>query len=180
MVFYKAGRTPEGKTATSGHTATLAGDYTVCESCVQQAGGMIARTFPQFESLVMLSQRLHDKQIHGTRLAAVSGAGFEAVGMADNIRSDEYTLQMAGFTAETTLALRNFLGTKHLDGLVEVKNPLDINPAADDETHVTVVKFLAEDPNVDVVVVGLDPLSPAMRTLAECEAQNTTWTTKKA
>lgn len=171
VIFYKAGRTPEGKTATSGHTASLAGDYMVCESCVRQAGGMIARTFPQFENLIMLSQRLHDKQIHGTRLAAVSGAGFEAVGMADNIRSDDYTLQMAGFTDETTRKLSRFLAAKHLDSLVEVKNPLDINPAADDETHVTVVRYLAEDPNVDAVVVGLDPLSPAMRTLAQCEAK---------
>jgi acyl-CoA synthetase (NDP forming) len=171
VVFYKAGRTPEGKTATSGHTASLAGDYMVCESCVRQAGGMIARTFPQFENLIMLSQRLHDKQIHGTRLAAVSGAGFEAVGMADNIRSDDYSLQMAGFTDDTTRKLSKFLAAKRLDSLVEVKNPLDINPAADDETHVTVVRYLAEDPNVDAVVVGLDPLSPAMRTLAECKAK---------
>ncbi|EMS81032.1 acetate--CoA ligase family protein [Desulfotignum phosphitoxidans] len=171
VIFYKAGRTPEGKTATSGHTASLAGDYMVCESCVRQAGGMIARTFPQFENLIMLSQRLHDKQIHGTRLAAVSGAGFEAVGMADNIRSDEYSLQMAGFTDDTTRKLSKFLAVKRLDSLVEVKNPLDINPAADDETHVTVVRYLAEDPNVDAVVVGLDPLSPAMRTLAECKAK---------
>ncbi len=36
VVFYKAGRTPEGKSATSGHTASLAGDYMVCESCVRQ------------------------------------------------------------------------------------------------------------------------------------------------
>ncbi|MCF8138863.1 MAG: acetate--CoA ligase family protein [Desulfotignum sp.] len=171
VVFYKAGRTPEGKTATSGHTASLAGDYMVCESCVRQAGGMIARTFPQFENLIMLSQRLHDKQIHGNRLAAVSGAGFEAVGMADNIRSDDYSLQMAGFADDTTRKLSKFLAAKRLDSLVDVKNPLDINPAADDETHVTVVRYLAEDPNVDAVVVGLDPLSPAMRTLAECEAK---------
>jgi hypothetical protein len=33
------------------------------------------------------------------------------------------------------------------------------------------VKYLAGDPSVDAVVVGLDPLSPAMRTLAECETQ---------
>ncbi len=171
VIFYKAGRTPEGKTATSGHTASLAGDYMVCESCVRQAGGMIARTFPQFENLIMLSQRLHDKQINGTRLAAVSGAGFEAVGMADNIRSDDYSLQMAAFTDETTRKLSRFLAAKRLDSLVEVKNPLDINPAADDDTHVTVVRYLAEDPYVDAVVVGLDPLSPAMRTLSQCKAK---------
>jgi acyl-CoA synthetase (NDP forming) len=60
---------------------------------------------------------------------------------------------------------------KRLDRLVEVKNPLDINPGADDEAHILAVKFLAQDPGVDAVVVGLDPLSPAMRTLSECETK---------
>ncbi len=171
VIFYKAGRTPEGKTATSGHTASLAGDYMVCESCVRQAGGIVARTFTQFEDLLMVSQRLHDKHINGNRLAAVSGAGFEAVGMADNIQSDDFAMQMAGFASATTDRLRALLSAKRLDALVEIKNPLDINPGADDETHVAAVKYLAQDPNIDAVVVGLDPLSPAMRTLAECEAQ---------
>ena len=61
VIFYKAGRTPEGKTATSGHTASLAGDYMVCESCVRQAGGIVAQNFSQFEDVLMLSQRLHSK-----------------------------------------------------------------------------------------------------------------------
>ncbi|HSV94012.1 MAG TPA: acetate--CoA ligase family protein, partial [Desulfobacterales bacterium] len=59
VVFYKAGRTPEGKSATSGHTASLAGDYMVCESCVRQAGAMVAQTFTQFDGLFLLSERLH-------------------------------------------------------------------------------------------------------------------------
>ena len=171
VIFYKAGRTPEGKTATSGHTASLAGDYMVCESCVGQAGGIVASSFTQFEDLLMLSQRLHGKLINGNRLAAISGAGFEAVGMADNIQSDEYALKMAGFSAPTVEKIKSMLGTKGLQRLVEVKNPLDINPGADDEAHVLAVRFLAQDPGVDAIVVGLDPLSPAMRTLAECETR---------
>jgi acyl-CoA synthetase (NDP forming) len=171
VIFYKAGRTPEGKTATSGHTASLAGDYMVCESCVRQAGGIVAQTFPQFEDLLMLSQRLHSKDINGNRLAALSGAGFEAVGIADNIQSDDFTLKMARFSAASVEKIEAMLVDKRLDRLVEVKNPLDINPGADDEAHVSAVEFLAEDPSVDAVVVGLDPLSPAMRTLAECEAR---------
>ncbi len=170
VILYKAGRTPEGKTATSGHTASLAGDYMVCESCVRQAGGIVAETFSQFEDLLMLSQRLHDKQILGNRLAAVSGAGFEAVGMADNILSDESQMKMAVFADTTVKNIRIILKEKRLDSLVEVKNPLDINPGADDDTHVRVVANLANDPNVDAVVVGLDPLSPAMRTLSEGES----------
>ena len=167
VIFYKAGRTPEGKTATSGHTASLAGDYMVCASCVRQAGGMVTETFSEFENLLLLAQRLHGKQILGDRLAAVSGAGFEAVGMADNIQSDDFRMNLASFGAATVERVRGALRDKGLDNLVEVKNPLDINPGADDEVHVRVVEALCGDANVDAVVVGLDPLSPAMRTLGD-------------
>ncbi|MEE4111995.1 MAG: CoA-binding protein, partial [Desulfobacteraceae bacterium] len=172
VIFYKAGRTPEGKTATSGHTASLAGDYMVCESCVRQAGGIVAQTFSQFEDLLMLAQRLHDKEVFGNRLAAVSGAGYEAVGMADNIQSDDFQMKMAAFTPRTSENIRDILKSKGLDSLVEVKNPLDINPGSDDEAHVRIVRELAADNNVDALVVGLDPLSPAMRTLADPDCEN--------
>ena len=43
-----------------------------------------------------------------------------------------------------------------------------VNPGADDEAHVQCTAAFAEDAEVDAVVVGLDPLSPAMRTLAQC------------
>jgi acyl-CoA synthetase (NDP forming) len=171
VIFYKAGRTPEGKTATSGHTASLAGDYMVCESCVRQAGGIVVETFSQFEDLMMLAQRLHNKRINGHRLAALSGAGFEAVGIADNIQSDHYTLKMARLNPQTIAGITSVLEKKKLDRLVEVKNPLDINPGADDEVHVAAVRLLCRDPDVDALVVGLDPLSPAMRTLKECETR---------
>ncbi len=169
VIFYKAGSTPEGKSATSGHTASLAGDYMVCESCVRQAGGMVARTFSQFEDLLMIAQRLHEKTINGNRLAAVSGAGFEAVGMADNIQAEDFSLQMAALASVTIERLGTLLRNKGLEALTEIKNPLDITPGADDDSHVTAVEALALDPNIDAVVVGLDPLSPAMRTLVQPE-----------
>lgn len=165
VVFYKAGRTPEGKSATSGHTASLAGDYMVCESCVRQAGAVVARSFTHFQDLVVLAETLHDLPVRGNRLAAVSGAGFEAVGMADSIDSDDYSMRLAPFSRETGDRLAALMREKRLDSLVTVGNPLDINPAADDETHAGAVAILAADPNVDAVVVGLDPLSPAMHTL---------------
>jgi len=176
VIFYKAGRTPEGKTATSGHTASLAGDYMVCESCVRQAGGIVAQTFSQFEDLLIVAQRLHGKEVFGNRLAAVSGAGFEAVGIADNIQSDDFQLKMATFSQDSVEKIRSTLKEKRLDTLVQIKNPLDINPAADDETHVRIVAELARDSNVDAVVIGLDPLSPAMHTLAADESKQYSFT----
>jgi len=165
VVFYKAGRTLEGKAATSSHTASLAGDYMVCESCVSQAGAIVARNFSEFQELMLLSETLSRKPIRGNRLAAVSGAGFEAVGMADSIQSDDFSMELAKFEQVTRDAIAKVLKAKGLSAFVTLSNPLDINPAADDEAHARITKILAEDPNVDAVVVSLDPLSPAMQTL---------------
>lgn len=165
VVFYKAGRTPEGKSATAGHTASVAGDYMVCASCVRQAGAMVAHSFTQFEDLYRLAVHFHHTPVNGNRLAAVSGAGFEAVGMADAIRGDDFQLRLATLAPETTAALQAEIAARRLDKLVEVKNPLDINPAADDDLHTVITRLLAQDPGVDAVVTGIVPLSPAMHTL---------------
>jgi len=165
VIFYKAGRTPEGKTATSGHTASLAGDYMVCESCLRQAGAMVANNFQQFEALFLMATLLHDKPIGGSRIAALSGAGFEAVGMADSLQSDDYQLSLAAFSEETRRTLSEIIEAKKLASLVNVKNPLDINPGADDEVHTVAIEALARDANVDAIVASLTPLSPETRTL---------------
>lgn len=167
VLFYKAGRTPEGKNATSGHTASLAGDYMVCESCVKQAGAIVARSFTEFQDLFLLAENISSKKIRGNRLAAVSGAGFEAVGMADSIQSDDFQIELASFSEKTVAKITDVLRSKKLETLVTVSNPLDINPSADDEAHAFIVKALGEDGAVDAIVVGLDPLSPAMHTLCE-------------
>ncbi len=165
VVFYKAGRTVEGKAATSSHTASLAGDYMVCESCVSQAGAIVARNFTEFQELMLLSETLNGKTIKGNRLAAVSGAGFEAVGMADSIQSDDFSMELARFSAKTRDAIEQVLTAKKLAGLVTLSNPLDINPSADDEAHGEIARILSEDAGVDAVVLSLDPMSPAMKTL---------------
>ncbi len=171
VVFYKAGRTPEGKSATSGHTASLAGDYMVCESCVRQAGAIVARSFTEFQDLFLLAENMSQKKIQGNRLAAMSGAGFEAVGMADSIQSDDYHIQLATYSERTVTRINEVLVAKRLDTLVTVSNPLDINPSADDETHALIVDVLAQDGAVDAIVVGLDPLSPSMHTLLQTSVQ---------
>ncbi len=162
VIFYKAGRTPEGKKATAGHTASLAGDYMVCESCVRQAGAFVARSFAEFESLIMLAQNLNNKTIRGNRLGAISSAGFETVGMADSIHSDDFDMQLATLSAETIENLNGLLVKKKLDRLVNVQNPLDINPGADDQMHAYAARAMCNDPGVDAVVLSVLPMAPAM------------------
>lgn len=167
VVFYKAGRTPEGKAAASGHTASLAGDYMVCENCVQQAGAIVARNFIEFQDIFFLSETLHNKNIGGRKLAAVSGAGFEAVGMADSIASDEYQMSLAEFSGDSKKKIGEILDSRNLSPLVTLTNPLDITPSADDETHASIVRTLMGDDGVDAIVISLDPLSPVTKTLSD-------------
>ncbi len=167
VIVYKAGRTPEGRSATGSHTASIAGDYMIFESCVRQAGGIVASSFTQFTDLLMIAKVLNKKNIRGNRVAALSGAGFEAVGMADSISADGCHVELAALKNKTVKRLETLLSQKGLTHLTEVKNPLDLNPGSDDEAHILAVKYLAEDDNVDAVVVGLDPLSPSTRTLPE-------------
>ncbi len=169
VVFYKAGRTVEGKHATSGHTASLAGDYMVCESCVREAGAIVARTFTEFQNVFMLAEHLHHTTIGGRRLAAVSGAGFEAVGMADSIQSDEYSMSLCSFSAECTAKIQAILQENKLDSLVTVQNPLDINPAATDKVHVDFAQVLLEDKGIDALVMSFGPLSPSVHSLPMSE-----------
>lgn len=167
VIFYKAGRTEAGKSATAGHTAAVAGDYMVCESLVRQSGAMVAQTLSELEDLYQLCSLFDDETVRGTRLAAVSGAGFEAVAMADAIQGDGYALTMAEFNEETCAKLRKLFEEKKLDSLVQITNPLDINPASDDHTHLRVAEILVADPGVDGLVIGVDPLSPAVRSLPD-------------
>ena len=118
----------------------------VCESCVSQAGAIVARTFNEFQELMLLAETLNTKIIHGNRLAAVSGAGFEAVGMADSIQSDDFTMEFARFGNKTVTDVRSVLAAKGLDRLVTISNPLDISPAADDQFTATLPKFFAGTP----------------------------------
>ncbi len=166
VIVYKAGKTKEGKNATTSHTATIAGDYQLFESCVKLAGGNIASSFSEFNDLLLLAEKLNKKNIRGNRIAALSGAGFEAVGMADNLETDGCYLKMSRFNETTVNRFNGLLEAKGISRLTKVNNPFDINPAGDDETHILMIKQLIEDENVDAIIVGLDPLSPTTTTLS--------------
>jgi len=169
VVFYKAGRTSEGRSATAGHTASVAGDYAVCESAVTQAGAFVAADFADFEDLLRVVLALRGKKAGGNRLAAISNAGYESVGMADSIRQDSAELLLPSFSPATEEAMARALADNRLDGLVDVKNPLDVTPMAGDAAYAKLIEEALDDPAIDAVVAGIVPLTPAMQTLAPGE-----------
>ena len=167
VVVYKSGKTAPGAGGVMGHTASIAGGATVFDSVVRQAGAIVAESFTDFDDLFYIAGALHRKKILGKRLGAISGAGFEAVGMADSIESDNFSMEMGALDPGTVRRLEEILVSKRLDALVEVRNPIDINPGADDEAHLQITEAFLQDPNIDAVVVGLDPTAPSVRALEE-------------
>jgi len=169
VIVYKAGTTASGADAVMGHTASIAGDPELFDSVVRHAGAIVAPDFTAFDDLLYLAGALHRKRIGGRRLGAISGAGFEAVGMADSIEAGECSMEMGQLEADTVRRVQETLVANRLDALVQVRNPIDINPGADDEAHLKIVEAFLLDPNVDAVVVGLDPTAPSIRALARSE-----------
>ena len=167
IVVYKSGRTAPGQGGVMGHTASIAGGLTLFESVVRHAGAIVAEDFNGFDDLFYIAGALQGKKIGGRRIGAISGAGFEAVGMADNIESDSFALEMGALEEATVKNVEAILVAKKLDQLVEVRNPIDINPGADDEAHLQISEAFLQDPNIDAVVVGLDPTAPSVRALVE-------------
>lgn len=167
VVVYKSGKTAPGVGGVMGHTASIAGGLTLFDSVVRHAGAIVAEDFSAFDDLFYIAGALHRKKIGGTRLGGISGAGFEAVGMADSIESDNFAMEMGALEPATVKRVEEILAAKKLDALVEVRNPIDINPGADDEAHLQITEAFLQDPNIDAVVVGLDPTAPSVRALEE-------------
>jgi acyl-CoA synthetase (NDP forming) len=167
VIVYKSGKTAPGIGGVMGHTASIAGGPKLFESVVRQAGAIVAEDFSAFDDLFYIAGALHNKKVYGKRLGAISGAGFEAVGMADSIESDTFAMEMGELEPATVKRVEEILVAKKLDALVEVRNPIDINPGADDEAHLQITDAFLQDPNIDAVVVGLDPTAPSVRALEE-------------
>lgn len=164
VVFYKAGRTETGRSAAAGHTASLAGDYDVCQAAVGQAGALVATTFKEFEQLLELATALHGKPARGVRIAAVSNAGYETVGMADTIRGARYEVTIPMLSEATRAKLVEALALHKLDKLVNARNPLDLTPMATDQAYEDCIRVLLNAAEIDAAVVAAVPLTPALLT----------------
>ncbi len=161
MVVYRAGRSALGRGATMGHTASIAGDYRVFSRLMTDAGALVADSFDDFADLLTLSATLRGKRFTGRRVALMSNAGFESVGMADN----HGALLPARLSAATRARAATALKGAGIAHLVNIDNPLDITPMAGDALYEELARALLEDPDVDAALVGMVPLTPMIQSL---------------
>lgn len=168
VILYRAGRTAQGAAASASHTASVAGDYTVTRELALQAGAVVADSLQDFEELVRTFTLLRHKRVQGWRLGAVSNAGFECVGFADNLGR----LALHPFSPTLNAHLEELLVQYRLKGIVEVHHPLDLTPMLGDAGYEDVTRALLEDPDIDVAVVGCVPLTGALQTLQKGDAHH--------
>jgi acyl-CoA synthetase (NDP forming) len=165
VLVYKAGRSPEGRTATSSHTASVAGEYPVFRAVMEQAGAIVAEDLFEFESFMKGLALLGGRPVRGRRAGLMSNAGFECVMMADNLKDGGTGLDLASFAPETEARIMSILRPLGIDRLQDVHNPLDVTPVADDAVFVECARAILEDPAVDCAVISNVPLSPSQQTL---------------
>jgi len=165
VVIYKAAQSTAGGRAAMGHTASIAGDYEVCLSVLTQAGAIVASDVSEFSDLFYVADCMRDKVVNGKRLGSVAGAGYDTVAISDSTQVGDFAMSLATISPATRERFMAILKAKKLDALMEVRNPFDINPAADDDAHLLCIEAMAAEPDVDAVVAGLDPTSPVVRSL---------------
>lgn len=161
VILYRAGRTAAGAKASASHTASIAGDYAVTRELARAAGVVVADSLGDFEDLVRLFALLSGKRADGTRLGAISNAGFEAVAIADNLG----VFDLPAFDAITSNRLEAIYREARIDSVVDVHNPIDLTPMAGDAAYEHVVRAVMQADNVDVGIVGVVPLTSALNSL---------------
>ncbi len=167
VIFYRAGRTAAGAAASASHTASIAGDYPVTKALMGQAGAIVVESLDEFDDALTTFAFLRGKKAQGWGLGAVSSAGFECVAFADNLGA----LELASFAAASDPRaagprLEKVFAAARISEIVDVHNPLDLTPMADDAAYEESFRAVMEDPNVACGIVGIVPLSAMVNTLA--------------
>ena len=79
-------------------------------------------------------------------------------------------MELVPFAGDDREKLGRILEKYRLDTLVDVKNPFDITPMANDAAYAELVETILDADNVDALVVGIVPLTPALQTLPPSDA----------
>ena len=157
ILAFKAGKTALGAKAAQSHTASLAGDYAVARSLMEQAGVEVAESLDEFEDYVKAITMLGDRTLTGRRTAIISNAGFECSSVLDKL----FSLELAELSEATRRRLE-----KCLPAIAHADNPVDATPMATTRQFVEAVAALLDDPGVDNLIVSPLPVTPALDDLA--------------
>ena len=148
VIVVKSGRTASGSKAVSSHTGSLAGSDAAYDAAFLQAGALRAETVQQLfdYSTAFAYQPL----LRGNRIAIVTNAGGPGVMATDACEGNG--LVLAELLPETEAVL-----AEALPAAASIQNPVDVLGDARADRYAAAMKAVAEDPNVDGILVILTP-----------------------
>jgi len=142
IVALKGGRSEPGSKSAQSHTASMTGNYDVFKGACEQTNVL---TVDSAYELIDCCQLFQEGHYEAKRIGAVSDSGSGAVSMGDHIASTG--LEFREFAAETKERLTELGGSR-----VHPINPFDLAAAIDIDQYEEVIRAVATDDNVDVVL----------------------------
>ncbi|HEY2924188.1 MAG TPA: acetate--CoA ligase family protein, partial [Candidatus Eisenbacteria bacterium] len=148
IIAVKSGRTPGGSRAASSHTGALAGSDAAVNALFRQSGVIRTDTIEElFDSAMLLGSQPVPT---GPNVAILTNAGGPGIMAADACESAG--LSVAKLETKTVKGLKAFLPPE-----ASVKNPVDMIASADAPSYERSLRLLAQDKNVDAVIVIFVP-----------------------
>lgn len=159
IVAVKSGRTRAGRRAASSHTGALAGADTAVDALCAQAGVTRTDTIEELFDVAMVLA--HQPPPPGHRVGIVSNAGGPGIMASD--ACETHGLEVPTLGDSTVAALRAFLPPE-----ASTKNPVDMIASADGASFERAVRLVANDPNVDsLLVIFVPPMITAPEEVAD-------------
>jgi acyl-CoA synthetase (NDP forming) len=144
ILAVKSGRTRAGIRAASSHTGSLAGADTAVSALCEQAGVIRADTMEElFDAAMLLANQPVPP---GPRVGIVTNAGGPGIMASDACES--HGLEVVTLADATIAGLRAFLPPE-----ASTRNPVDMIASASAESFEKAVRLVANDPNVDALLV---------------------------
>ncbi len=150
VAVLKVGRTELGSAATRAHTGALAGGDAGYAALFRDLDVPVVADYDELAVAMQVLGHPGMPLAGGARLGIVTDSGGES-GLAADISSG-FDVTLASFTDRTTQVLTPLLGGGH------VANPLDAggSPEASDELYDHVYRVVADDDNVDALIVVME------------------------
>lgn len=153
-----------GAAATLSHTASLAGSFQAFKAACHQAGLYLLEELTEDPKILInvLSILTTHIPARNNRVGVVSVGGGAGILLADQITANG--MRLATFSEDSQAKLAHLLAAKIRAasdaerGRIAVRvasNPLDLFGDADDDRLLESIQILNDDPNVDIIIVGL-------------------------
>ena len=144
VVVLKGGRTSAGMAAAGSHTGSIASNYRVLKTAVEQAGGTMCKTIEEY--IIALKTFSYLPLPRGKKIGVLTNSGGTGVLFSD--KAEELGLELAKFSDNLKEKL-----SPHLISLVQKVNPLDMIAGAGEKQYYEITKaMLEEDSGIDIVV----------------------------